>query len=917
MRHLHAFLVCLTVLSLSAPSVMGLLEEDASFEESHSGVDFPVGWTEFNLGGPFSPQVRMVYPAMFDGEDKDMAGNGPFSWLVFIGDSGESIDSYTLFTEELAKRGFIVVVTQPLSDETEVESTLERLTDIHEAMVQQNQTNVHVLGTVENIDVNHWGVSGHGKGAAAAYLAFPYWNQTSLSSTEQPPRGLFGLGLDLEDLDEDFDWNDVATPEFPEPNAGLFITGTVDEVAPSQETMERVEGHGGIAWQWMHLLGANHYQFQDSQTFFESDGDATMSQTAQIDLASEHVIAYLDTVLHGDHARFREAFNRAEAPQTVSDSNAYVDEQLGPATFLPWTSETISHNASETLNATHTFVISLNWTLRDGTPFTELPAGWDVNLTCGWINGPWETQGYIASNGTVSCHYPMAPVAPGLQKAWLRLQVEGAPSMYTASVFRENTPIEVLSPQPVVYVPQHSSRSLNASSMAIDPDGQPVRIIEATLVGDDAFHFSVEIGQDGLDMTVSHALDEEWLGECVLEGTLRSDGVTVDEATTQLSVVMTPVNDPPVKSGTVPIQEMDEDGASVVFDLSDVVSDPEGVPLDLTIAGEKNGEQGPVLYSIEGERITLTPLLNAHGATVLQILVSDGENPSVMVEMAVVVNPINDPVIVNTSAWGNLSMIEDTPFTLALSPLAYDVDGDPLTWTLEGNLDVLSVSLFNNSFELVPASDVFGIYEGVWLNVSDGSNTHSENLSLTIAAVGDLPFLAIDSVQGMSGSTANMYWSVTDVDGTVNTEANVSVNGAAVDVSHSCLSSSGGVYQCVTLLPLPSGSLTSVYIELEVYDDELERSIVATKMFDPLSENDSNDQQSESDEDSTEGAIPIMVAAGGFVLVLLAGIAFVLMRSRGRDDDAEASLDVEADVESTVQDSAHGSGLLARAKRLK
>ena len=212
---------------------------------------------------------------------------------------------------------------------------------------------------------------------------------------------------------------------------------------------------------------------------------------------------------------------------------------------------------------------------------------------------------------------------------------------------------------------------------------------------------------------------------------------------------------------------------------------------------------------------------------------------------------------------------------------------------------------------------MLGINEGVRLNVSDGSITHSENLSLTIAAVGDLPFLAIDSVQGMSGSTANMYWSVTDVDGTVNTEANVSVNGAAVDVSHSCLSSSGGVYQCVTLLPLPSGSLTSVYIELEVYDDELERSIVATKMFDPLSENDSNDQQSESDEDSTEGAIPIMVAAGGFVLVLLAGIAFVLMRSRGRDDDAEASLDVEADVESTVQDSVHGSGLLARAKRLK
>ena len=916
MRHLHAFLVCLAVLSLSAPSAMGLLEEDASFEESHAGVDFPVGWTEFNLGGVFSPQVRMVYPAMFDGEDKDMAGNGPFSWLIFIGDSGESVDSYTLFTEELAKRGFIVVVSQPLSDETDVEETLDRFTDIHAAMVQQNQSNVHVLGTVGNIDVSHWGVSGHGKGAAAAYLAFPFWNQTGLASAEQPPRGLFGLGLDLEDLDEDFEWSDVATPEFPQPNTGLFITGTVDEVAPSQETMERVDEHGGIAWQWMHLLGANHYQFQDSQSFLENDGDATMSQTAQIDLASEHVIAYLDTVLHGDHSRFREAFNRAEGPQTVSDPNAYVDEQLKAANFLPWTSQTISHNASETVNATLTFVISLNWTLRDGTTFPELPAGWDVNLTCGWTNGPWETEAIIASNGTVSCHYPMAPVAPGLQTAWLKLQVEGAPSMYTASVFRENTPIEVLSPKPVIYVPQHSSRTLNASNIAIDPDGQPVRIVEATLIGDDASHFLIEIGQDGLDMTVSHALNEEWLGECVAEVTLRSDGLTVDEATTQLSVVMTPVNDPPLKSGTVPIQEMDEDGTSVVFDLGDVVSDPEGVPLELDIAGEKNGEQGPILFSIEGERITLTPLLNAHGATVLQILASDGENPSVLVEMAVVVNPVNDPVVVNASAWTNLSMVEDTPFTLALSPLAYDVDGDPLTWTLEGNLDVLSVSLVNNSFELVPANDAFGIYQGLWLNVSDGSTTHSENLSLTIAAVGDLPFVAIESVQGMSGSTANMYWSVADVDGSVNTEASVSVDGTVVEVSHSCLSSSNGVYQCVTLLPFSPGSATSVYIELEVYDDELERSVIASKVFDPLSDNSSNNQQSESEEDDAEGALTLIVGAGGFVLVLLAGAAFVFFRSRG-EDDVESSLASPRAVEPSTQESTQGSGLLARAERLK
>ena len=140
MLRLRTLLTCVVVLSLASPSVLALLEEGTSFEASHEGVDFPVGWTEFRLGGPFSPEVRMVYPAMFEGEDKEMAGNGPFSWLVFIGDSGESIDSYTLLTDELVKRGFIVIVTQPVSDETDVEETLGLLVDLADEMQEQNQT---------------------------------------------------------------------------------------------------------------------------------------------------------------------------------------------------------------------------------------------------------------------------------------------------------------------------------------------------------------------------------------------------------------------------------------------------------------------------------------------------------------------------------------------------------------------------------------------------------------------------------------------------------------------------------------------------------------------------------------------------------------------------------------------------------
>ena len=913
MLRLRTLLTCAVVLTLASPSAMALLEEDTGFEESHAGVDFPVGWTEFRMDGPFSPQVRMVYPAMFDGEDKDMAGNGPFSWLVFVGDEGESIDSYTLLTDELVKRGFIVVVTQPLSDETDVEEALDLFTDIVEIMQQQNQTNLHVLGSVGNIDLDHWAVAGHGLGAAGAYLAYPFWDLSARSDTVHPPRGLFGLGLNLENVDEEFAWSDVSTPHLPTPNTGFFITGTVDEVAPSQETMERVEEHGGMAWHWMHLLGANHYQFQDSQGFFERDGDATMSQSAQISITSDHVVAYLDTILHGDHERFRAAFNRAEGPRIVSDANAYVDEDLTGASFLRWTSQSLSHNESATVNGTQTLSIQLDWTLRDGTNFSQLPAGWDVNITCGWFNGPWETEALLSANGTAECQYPMAPVAPGLQKAWMRVEVEGAPSLFTTTVLRENTPIVLTSPKPVLYLPQRGEDVIETSSIAVDPDGQPVRVVGASLSGEHAEHFLATTADDGLSITVSHALDEEWLGECTLDVVLRSDGLTLDEATTQLRVVLTPVDDPPVKDGVVPIQEMDEDGPSVAYNIREAVTDPEGEALDVRIDGEKSGTQSPVRYSIQGDQITITPLPNQHGATVLQALVSDGANPSLMLEIPVVVNPVNDPVSINRSAWGNLTVNEDETMMLDLGPLAYDVDGDPLMWTLEGSTADVSVAQVNNSMMFTPRTDFFGVINDVWLNVSDGSTTHSETFTLTVLPVADLPFVSIDSVQSLGGSTANMYWSVADVDGVVSTDANVSVDNVKVAVNHSCLSSSAGVYQCVTLLPINAASSTSQYIELEIYDAALERSVVATTVFDPSLANETTSDQNDAGGDDAGGLNGgLLVGAAFGLLAVLAGAVAMFLRTRS--DDAAQPAPPAIDVDEPETES---GGLLARANRLK
>ena len=899
---------------LLLPNAMALMDEDQHFQPKHEGVDFPVGWTDFNLDGPFSPQVRMVYPAMVDGEDKDMAGNGPFSWLVFIGDSGESIDDYMLLTEPFAQRGFIVIVATPINDETDVEETLERLTDITEIMVQQNQTNVHVLGSAGNIDLAHWGIGGHGKGAAAAYGAYPLWELSPRSGDVQPPRALFGVGLDLTDFPENFDWNQLTSEvEFPRPNTGFFITGTVDEVAPSQEMMERVEQTGGIAWHWMHLLGADHYQFQDSTSFFESDGTPTMSQSAQIEVSSDHLIAYFDSILHGEHDRFRDAFNREQGPQTVGDGSAYIDEDLEAANFLLLTNFTSSHNLSSALNGSQQLVLSTNWTLRNGDSFAELNASWDMDVNCGWEGQTWQANGSVDANGTASCTYPMAPVSPGTHKAWLRVSVEGAPSTTGAVVERTNTPMELMYPQPGVYVPQHGSASLNISEVARDPDGQPVRVVSAELTGDDANHFSVELAADGTSLTVAHAFDEEWQGECMLEVELRSDGAVLDELNTSLRVYLTPVDDPVEQSGTVPIQQLIEDGQSVAYDLGEVVSDPEGEELVIRIDGMASGTQGPVRYFIEGELITLTPLENANGAIVLTAMVSDGENPSVELEIPVVVEARDDPVVINTSAWVNHSVEEDAVFTLSLSQLAYDVDGDVLQWSLEHNHTQLQVVQNNESFTLTPAPDFNGQFEGLWLNVTDAASIHSHQFTLAVTPVGDMPVASIQTVQRLSeGNSATMQWSMLDIDGNLNTTGILTINGVVTPTNHSCLIESITTAQCVTIIPLPEPQSVTMDFKLKLHDDELNHDIVVSYIFEDTQQG-GEVTDSNSQEDTASGLLPSVLIGGGLLVLFI--LITLLFRRRGGEESDLPSMEHDVTQEDEVKTSS--GGLLARAERLK
>lgn len=863
----------LFVVSLPASAV---LPEGTSFGDPHTGPDFPVGWEEFRLDGPFSQEVRMIYPAMEAGEGAEMAGNGPFPWVLFIGDSGEGIGDYMLLTDRLVNRGFIVMVTTAFQDETNLEQVAERITDAVDVMIQQNQTNPHVLGSAGNIDLDHWGLAGHGKGATAAYLAFPYWNGSVHEETVQPPRAVFGLGMDLSDVDDDFSWSTYRSGAvLPQPNTGLFITGTVDEVAPSQSNMERVESIGGIGWHWMHLLGADHYQFQDTSSVFENE-DPTLSQSAQLELTADHVVPYLNTVLHGDHASFRSAFNRPQAPEAVSDPSAYISEDLGPSTFLRLAHLDSSHNLSNPLDGLQTLELSTNFTLRNGTVFADLPSTWTVTVECGWQDHSWTANGSVNANGTATCSYPMGPVAPGLHTAWMRVLVEGAPTTTTAAVERTNTPLQLTSPVPTVFVPQRGSSVLNISDVAVDPDGQLVRATNAVLVGPDASHFSVALSGDGLGLTVTHPVDEEWLGECQLQLTLASDGGVQDEANTSLRVLLTDVDDRVRSRGVVPIQELEEDGSPLAVNLLEFVEDPEGVDLVLTINEESFGNVGPVRFSLDGALLTLVPLENRYGSVVLRVMASDGTTQPLEVSVPVVVNSVNDPVVLNTSMWTDLSLDEDDHLAVPLGPWAYDADGDLLVWDVIHNHSDLTANVVNSTLHLEASSNWNGVFTDVRLSVSDGGPAIIRSLNVTVNPVGDMPVASIFSFQVLDGSdTATMQWRVADEDGQINTSGRVLIDGQEVATNHSCLSDTPTQSQCVTLMAFPSGLTGSVSIELRLWDDDLMRTGVVTYLYDMGG----NASVSTGDEETAESSLPTVWLVGGLGL-LLAVVAVVFLVHR-------------------------------------
>ncbi|MGB1955094.1 MAG: Ig-like domain-containing protein, partial [Candidatus Poseidoniaceae archaeon] len=589
-----------------------------------------------------------------------------------------------------------------------------------------------------------------------------------------------GLALEVEEV------NEPLVIQAPAPNIGLFITGSADEVAPATEhVLPVLENVDGFAWQILHSLGANHYQYQDSSSFLEdfNDGDASLSQEEQLDHAMEHVLPYLDLTLRGDHSSFREAFNRPNDVDTVSDSNGYVDEDFDEAQLIPL-SNPISLNGT-LLSPTDEATFVASWSMRNGDQYDDIPSNWTVTTKCVLDNST--VFSGVIINDEARCVVPMSGVSPGSHQIKLKVFVEGGSGFITFDFNRTNDPIGLIDPYPELLVPQRGSVHLDSSEIATDPDGQPIEIMNATLL-DNESHFNIVIDSDLLGITLVHNVDEEWEGTTKVALELKAGGEILDVLNVTLNGSILPIDDPLIQLSIVEQQVVDEDSPSIWFDVSQYISDPEGAPLSIEVNGLTQGEGELLSWMVESsnETIRFTPLLNANGAEVFTLTASDGFNTPLSIDVPFRVNPMDDAFDVTNSAW-EIELAEEETLLLNLLDFAVDPDGDALIWQLESDGSTKSqMAISGQEFLISGLIDANGIDNGWWLNVTDGETVFEKRITLTISPEPDRPTLSNGSITKISENTLQLEWIWTDTDPDSEMDVIVNLDGVVQSGTMNC-----------------------------------------------------------------------------------------------------------------------------------
>nr|WP_086937415.1 tandem-95 repeat protein [Thaumasiovibrio occultus] len=247
---------------------------------------------------------------------------------------------------------------------------------------------------------------------------------------------------------------------------------------------------------------------------------------------------------------------------------------------------------------------------------------------------------------------------------------------------------------------------------------------------------------DNGDGTYSFAPNENFTGDVSLDVTVvDEDGATAD---TTAGIDVLPLNDLPVSGDLA--YSVDEDGAITISQeqLLSQASDVEGDAL--TASNLTAGDNATVTENPDGS-FTITPDANFNGDIDLSFDISDGTD-SIVASADLTVNPVNDLPSAEDQAF---TMNEDGTLTFTDEQLlqgSADIDGDDLSVESVSYTGADGVFTDNGdgTYTFAPNENFTGDVD-VSFVVSDGTETTTANVDITVTEVNDPPVAGSTSYQ--------------------------------------------------------------------------------------------------------------------------------------------------------------------------
>lgn len=228
------------------------------------------------------------------------------------------------------------------------------------------------------------------------------------------------------------------------------------------------------------------------------------------------------------------------------------------------------------------------------------------------------------------------------------------------------------------------------------------------------------------------------------------------------------VNAPANRAPTISGSPAANVSVGAAYSFTPTGADPDGQTLTFSIANKPSW----ATFSTSTGRISGTPAGNNVGTTSgIVITATDGALSASLAAFSITVNaaPNTAPVILGTPATG-----VSAGSAYGFAPTASDADGNALAFSISGKPAWATFSTASGALTGTPTAAQAGLYTGIVITVSDGTNSTS------------LPAFAINVNSAPSTGTATLSWSAP----TQNTDGSLLTDLAGYRVYHGTSSTS-------------------------------------------------------------------------------------------------------------------------------